>query len=130
MIVDTSALLALVFGEQHADWVAARMEESAGLLAMSTVNLTEAIIRIRDRFPDGFAAVEGRLLSGAIEFVEPDVDQARLAAAARLRFPLNLGDCFAYALSTVLDQPILSVDEDFRSQDRPVILPPLRPAAS
>jgi uncharacterized protein with PIN domain len=47
-----------------------------------------------------------------------------LAAAARLKFPLNLGDCFAYALSAIENQPILTLDEDFRRCDRPLLIPP------
>jgi len=126
MVVDSSALLAVVFGEEHAGWAAARMQERAGGLAMSTVSLAEVLIRVRDRWPDGFQAVEERLLSGAIDFVEPDVRQARIAAEARLRWPLNLGDCFAYALAVVLDAPILAVDRDFRATDRELLLPALR----
>ena len=36
-----------------------------------------------------------------------------LAVAARLRWPLNLGDCFAYALAIREESPILTLDEDF-----------------
>ncbi len=39
------------------------------------------------------------------------------------RYPLNLGGCFAYALATVEDLPILALDGDFRSTDRPVVHP-------
>ncbi|HEX3557202.1 MAG TPA: type II toxin-antitoxin system VapC family toxin [Thermoanaerobaculia bacterium] len=31
----------------------------------------------------------------------PDVEQARIVAEARFRYPLNLGDCFAYALAII-----------------------------
>jgi uncharacterized protein with PIN domain len=51
------------------------------------------------------------------------VEQRRIAAAARFCFPPNLGDCFAYTLA-VHDLPILAVDADFRTVDRPVLLPP------
>ena len=75
------------------------MEAHAGELRMSTVNLTECLIRLRDRQPQLADALEARVLESGIRFVPPDVAQAQLAADARLRYPLNLGDCFAYALA-------------------------------
>lgn len=44
---------------------------------------------------------------------------ADIAARARLTFPLNLGDCFAYALARAEQCPILTLDEDFRAVDVP-----------
>lgn len=125
MVVDTSIILGIFFDEPHAAWAIARLEERRGTLSMSTVNLTEALIRIRDRQPHLADALEARLLEGGIRFVPPDVTQARIAAAARLRFPLNLGDCFAYALAVAEDSEILTLDRDFRAVDRPVLLPPV-----
>jgi ribonuclease VapC len=123
VVVDTSALLAIFFAEPFGNWAAARLAECAGELCMSTVNLTETLIRIRDRQPHLFETIEAELLSSGIRFVPPDVRQARIAAEARLRYPLNLGDCFAYALAAVEDLPILALDRDFRSVDRPVVSP-------
>ena len=123
MVVDTSAILAVFFAEKHADWARDRMLESALELRMSTVNLTETLIRIEDRQPTLSAALRDRLLGSGIRFIPPDVRQAELAAAARLRFPLNLGDCFAYALAVVERCPILSVDRDFRELDVAVVSP-------
>ncbi len=123
MVVDTSALLAVFFAEPCGHWVADRLAESAGELCMSTVNLTETLIRVRDRQPHRFKEIEAELLSSGIRFVPPDVQQARIAAEARLRYPLNLGDCFAYALAIVEDLPILALDGDFRSVDRLIVHP-------
>jgi len=99
VVVDTSALLALLFEEPHAAWVAEQLNGNAGTSSISTVNLAETLIRLRDRQPLRFAELEVRVLDGGIRFVAPDADQARTAAEARMRFPLNLGDCFAYALA-------------------------------
>lgn len=63
------------------------------------------------------------IASSGIRFVAPDARQARIAARARLSFPLNLGDCFAYALASVEGAPILTTDADFRSVDVQVVLP-------
>jgi hypothetical protein len=53
----------------------------------------------------------------------PLPDHARRAADARLRFPLNLGDCFAYALARSEGCGILSLDAGFRRTDVPVTAP-------
>ena len=124
MVVDTSVVLALFFDEPHGEWAAQRLNEHAADLCMSTVNLTEALIRIRSRQPTDADALEERLFTSDIRFVAPDTSQAQIAAEARLRFGrLNLGDCFAYALSVVEDCPILALDADFRVVDRDVISP-------
>jgi ribonuclease VapC len=123
VVVDTSIVLAVFFDEEGGSWAAGQLAEHAASLRMSTVNLAEALIRVRDRQPTLADELEDRLITSGIRFIPPDVAQAKVAARARLRFPLNLGDCFAYALSVAEDCPILTVDRDFRRVDRPVLLP-------
>lgn len=123
MVVDTSAILALFLGEPSAPWVAGQLAAHTPVLSMSTVNLTEALIRLRDLQPTLFDDLEARLLGSGIRFVAPDAAQARIAASARLRFPLNLGDCFAYALAVVEAVPILTLDADFGATDHAVVAP-------
>lgn len=125
MVVDASAILAVFLDEPDADWVVDQLAENASELRMSTVNLTEALIRLRDRQPQRADRLEERILESGIRFVPPDVQQARLAASARLEHPLNLGDCFAYALAAVEGVPILTLDRDFRRLGHPVAMPNL-----
>ena len=123
MVVDTSVLLAIFLGETHAEWAVERLEQYRGQTVMSTVNLAETLIILRDRQHKHFDSLETRLLSGGVRFVAPDVRQSRIAAEARLKYPLNLGDCFAYALAREEGIGILTLDSDFRSVDVPVQLP-------
>lgn len=123
MVVDTSVILAIYFGDPLASWEADQLNRSAGRLSMSTVNLTEALIRIRDRQPTLADELEQRLLGSGIRFVPPDEKQAVTAAEARLRFPINLGDCFAYALARSEGAPLLTLDQDFRALDVPLVMP-------
>jgi ribonuclease VapC len=123
MIVDSSVLLSILFGESHAIWAADQLNVHGGLLRMSTVNLAEVLIRLRDRFPARGDEFELTLAGLGIEFVAPDAIQAQVAARARLTFPLNLGDCFVYALARVTSDSILTTDSDFRSLDVPVVSP-------
>jgi ribonuclease VapC len=123
MVVDTSVLLAILFAEPHAEWVADHLNRSAGDLRMSTVNLAETLVRLRDRQPQLADELEDRVLASGIRFVPVDLMQARIAAAARVRFPVNLGDCFAYARAVVEHCPILTLDRNFQRFDCPVVLP-------
>lgn len=88
---------------------------------MPQVNLTEVLIEMQSADPD----TEGlSLLRGyGLEFVAPDERQAEIAATARRRCPLNLGDCFAYALAVELGLPILTLERGFERLDAEVILP-------
>jgi ribonuclease VapC len=123
MVVDTSVVLAIYFNEPHGAWAAEQLNLNAGRLRMSTVNLTEALILIRDRQPTLADELERRLLASGIQFIGPDEQQASTAARARLAYPLNLGDCFAYALARAEACSILTLDADFRAVDVPVVCP-------
>jgi uncharacterized protein with PIN domain len=90
---------------------------------MSTVNLTETLIRLQDRQPQLFQELEEKLIYSGIRFVSPDIEQSKTAAKARIKFPLNLGDCFAYALAVQENCPILTLDKDFRRLNHMVIHP-------
>jgi ribonuclease VapC len=117
VVVDTSALLAVLFDEPDGPSIARELDAHARDLVMSTVNLAETLILVRDRQPTLYSSLERRILESPIRFVAPDVAQARIASEARIRFPLNLGDCFAYALASVENLPVLTLDADFRKTD-------------
>lgn len=126
MVLDTSALLAVFFNEDHAPWVLDHLQDQAANLQMSTVNYAELLILVEDRQPKLSASIREAIQTSSIRLVAPDARQAEVAAAARLRYPFNLGDCFAYALAKEEDHPLLTLDRDFRRADIPVILPPRR----
>lgn len=123
LILDTSPLIALYLGEPAAEWINDQLNAAERHL-MSTVNLTECLIILRHRKPAEADAITQQLLTSSIEFISPDTAQATIAARARLQFPLNLGDCFAYALAKTQKVPLLTLDRDFRSTDIQVVLPP------
>jgi len=123
MVIDSSILLAIIFNESYAGWAIDQLGKGRHPLLMSTVNLTEVLIRVRDRQPQGADEVEPLLTRTGIEFIPPTIVQARLAADARMLYPLNLGDCFAYALAKVEKLPLLTLDHDFKKSDLDVIIP-------
>lgn len=123
MVVDTSVLLAVFFNENNAGWCTDQMQAHAQDLRMSTVNLTEALIRIKDRLPQHFEKIRDEILESTIRFVPPTVNQSLITAEARLSFKINLGDCFAYALAKDEGCPILTLDRDFCRTDADVVMP-------
>ena len=121
MIVDTSAIMAIVKGESDAEVYAGILEKeddvrmSAGNwleLGIVTTRLgDEHIVEFADRTVSAFGII-----------IEPvTVEQGRLARQAfqdfgKGRHPakLNFGDCFAYALAAATGEALLFKGEDFK----------------
>jgi uncharacterized protein with PIN domain len=93
---------------------------------MSTVNYAEVIIFVQDRQPAGYTPIRREIEAQPFRFVPPTARQGEIAAAARLKYPLNLGDSFCYALAKEEECPWLTLYRDFRRLDVPVILPQAR----
>jgi ribonuclease VapC len=123
VVVDTSALLAILFNERHGAWAADQLQSAAEALLMSTVNYAELLILVADRQPALAGEIQELIEGSSIRLVAPGAEQAAIAAKARLRYPLNLGDCFAYALATAEECRLLTLDRDFRKTDLDVVLP-------
>jgi len=125
IVIDTSALAAVVFGESDAERFTAAMLASTGDCSISAATLVEAGIVVEARQGEA-AAQDLRLLIEQIgaEVVPLDAAQATLAIAAWQRFgkgrhraALNLGDCFSYALAKVSGAPLLYKGDDFTQTD-------------
>ncbi len=124
MIVDTSALLAILFEEDDAEKLVRHIGISPHR-RMSSVNLCEGGI-VADANPNKSKRTTFDELIGALEItVEPVAEHhAMLARDAYRRFGkgnhparLNLGDCFAYALAKVMGEPLLFKGDDFTQTD-------------
>ena len=124
MIVDASALLAILFDEPEAEHFAALLAQ-AEAPRMSAINYLEAAIRIDQQ--DSVVATQAfdafiELSGIAIEPVT--VEHTRLARRAyamfgkgRHRAGLNFGDVFAYALAKSRQEPLLYKGNDFVHTD-------------
>jgi len=123
VVVDTSILLAVFFNEASGPRALDQLQKHRQQLRMSTVNYAEVLILIYDRQPQLFDEIREVIQESSIRLVPPTAEQAEIAARARLRYPLNLGDCFAYALAKHEDCPLLTLDRDFRRTDVKVIIP-------
>ena len=125
MVIDTSALLAVFFNESQGSSIAKILKDHVTELRMSTVNLTETLILIQDRQPQLYEGMRTMLLTSSIRFVPPDKTHAEIAADARMRLPLNLGDCYAYALAKSENCRLLTLDEDFKQTDLTLVKIPI-----
>lgn len=134
MIVDTSALVAMLKGESDAARYSDALSRAGGA-RMSAATYVEIA-----------AVIDGQgdpVLSGALDEllhtygirIEPLTEvQARHARAAYQRFGkgsghparLNLGDCFAYALARDLGESLLFKGKDFALTDIEIVIEPIR----
>lgn len=124
MIVDTSALLSVVFHE--ADRTVYRDAIlSAVRPVISAANWLEGAILLERRGDATASARYGPVCEALGLTIEPVTQtQALLAREAYRSFGkgrhpagLNLGDCFSYALAKERDEPLLFKGEDFARTD-------------
>ena len=124
MIVDTSAVLAILFREPDAERFA-RAITSAPSRRMSAATLLETSIVLESRSgPASGYELDAFLEQAGIELEPVTPEQAQAARRAWRRFGkgnhpsgLNFGDCFAYALAETTREPLLFKGGDFELTD-------------
>ena len=125
MIIDTSALVAVIALEPEAPLFATAMDR-AEVLRISAGSYVEAAIvlnRRRDPALDGKFEAMMNDVGFVVEPVTPE--QARIARQAYRDYgrgsghpaQLNFGDCFSYALARDKREPILFKGDDFIHTD-------------
>lgn len=131
MIVDTSALVAIMRAEADAgQFIAALASASGPRLSAATLVETAVVV---DAVGDPVLSRRlDELVDAAGVRVEPlTEEQARIARQAYRDFGkgsghparLNLGDCFSYALASVRGEPLLFKGDDFAHTDLASALP-------
>jgi ribonuclease VapC len=108
VVLDSSALIAVWLMEPGRDWVQARLRQNDAGLRMSWVNAAEVGMSCERKLRGGGQVALEELRRFRIELLQPDFDVMTLAVHARRKFPLNFGDCFAYAHAKLLDGPLLT----------------------
>ena len=124
MVIDTSAIAAILFKESGFEALIERIEESETLL-ISAASLVELSIVVESRKgEDGARDLDLWLYRARVEIAPVDADQADIARLAWRRFGkgrhpagLNYGDCFAYALAKKTGLPLLYKGNDFSLTD-------------
>ena len=126
MIVDASAVLAILRAEPDAAFFAAALADRSGERRMSAANYLEAAIVIdAGRDPVASRRFDDLVARAAIAIEAVTREQADLARAAyrdygkggRHPAQLNFGDCFAYALARARREPLLCKGDNFVHTD-------------
>lgn len=124
MIVDTSALIALIQKEPTAQQVAAVLAGTRTPV-IGAATLTETLIVLTARQGPVARTVFDRLRSEInLQVTEFTTDHAYAAQRAYLRFghgrhpaALNFGDCMSYATAQLTGEPLLAIGDDFPQTD-------------
>lgn len=134
VVIDTSALLALLWEEAESDFIAQELQLADERL-MSAGTLQEFLLVLADRERRAGRDIHGayqacRAMIEALGItVLPVTDTlAEVGAIGTIAFrsapaSLNFGDGFAYALSKSLDAPLLCKGNDFVHTDVRVLRP-------
>ena len=124
MIVDSSALLAIVFREAGRDELLDRIRR-AEIVAAGAPTLTETGIVLEARLGDRAAGLLERLLDelgvqeiayGSVHWREA-LEAYRRFGKGRHPAALNLCDCMTYAVARLTGEPLLCVGDDFPRTD-------------
>ena len=128
IVIDTSAIMAILFDEPDAERIALRIAVERQSL-ISAANFVEAgqVYAQRQRFAadESLARYNSFLGDNDIEIAPLDEPQARVALEARIKYGrgfghparLNYSDCFAYALAKTRNLPLLYKGDDFSHTD-------------
>jgi ribonuclease VapC len=124
MVIDSSALVAILFGEPEAGGFVDAIAGAEPRL-MSAANLLEAAIVVDNQLGPAAGRQLDRFVEQArIEIAPVTERQVRTARQAYLDYgrgnhpaKLNFGDCFAYALAKATREPLLFKGDDFEQTD-------------
>ena len=124
MILDTSALVAVLYGEPEARDFVERIR-AADVCRISVANHVELSMVVESQLGPNGARQADAFLRRAGVVVEPvTIEQGDLARQAFLDFgkgrhkaALNFGDCFAYALARATGKALLFKGDDFALTD-------------
>ncbi len=124
MVVDTSAVAAIFFGEpERTKFLQAFLASTKRLISAATVLEAGMVIESRQGEAGG-RELDLFLIRAGVEIVEVDAEQADIARIAWRRYgkgrhpaSLNFGDCFSYALAKFSGEPLLAKGTDFAATD-------------
>lgn len=124
IVVDTSAMVAILYGEPERERFRRALERSPSVI--SAGNLIELLRVVMRRTPGLVEEVRPVLAGLGTSVAAVDEAQVALAHEGQLRFGLgrgrppavlDFGDLFAYALARRLDAPLLFKGDDFARTD-------------
>ena len=122
IVLDTSAVMAILLGEDEAAAFRGSIEAAGGAMLSAATAVEIAAVSSRD---DALFSAARAFLNEPFVAIEPlDAQQAAVAGDAYRRYGkgrhpagLNLGDVFAYALARERELPLLFKGADFTRTD-------------
>jgi ribonuclease VapC len=124
MVIDTSALLAILLGEPEAEDFARAIAGDPKRLVSAFSALEAAVVIHARKGPAGSHELDLLLHAMGATIVSLDASQVQLARAAYEEYgkghhpaALNLGDCCSYALARSSGEPLLFKGNDFSRTD-------------
>jgi ribonuclease VapC len=120
MIVDSSALVAILLDEPEAQELREKVAANPARTSAASVLETSIVMRSERQHE-----IDRLLEDAEVGIVPFDIEQARVARDAYARFGkvagsrarLNFGDCMVYALAKVTGEPLLFKGDDFTHTD-------------
>jgi ribonuclease VapC len=136
VVVDSSAVVAILFGEPSAEEMLNRLlDDPQRVMSVASYVETGTVLasRLRLNKMQAIEDLDDFLDAVGIVLAPVDEDQARRALRGRIRFgrgmdtggALNFGDTFSYALAQARQAPLLFIGDDFGTTD---VVPAVKPA--
>ena len=128
MVIDSSAIIAILFAEQQAEaYVSAILADPVRLISTATV-LELSIVAVGRKTPDALERVDKLLRELDVVITPMDQDHLKAARTAFLKYGkgqhkagLNFGDCMSYALAKTSGEALLFKGTDFGHTDIAVV---------
>lgn len=124
MILDTSAIIAILFSEADAKRYATAIAEADSCRVSASTFVEVAIVVEAQTKNSGSRQLDAFLRRAAIVIEPFTLEQAHIARQAYTDFGkgrhpagLDYGDCFSYALAKAAGEPLLFKGEDFKKTD-------------
>lgn len=124
MVIDTSAVVAILFGEADQRRYDEAIEAAQTRLISAVTRVELAFVVEGRKGEAGRDRLERFFRLAGLDVVAVTPHHAELAIEAFRRFGrgrhkagLNIGDCFSYALAKATEFPLLFKGEDFRQTD-------------
>lgn len=126
MVIDTSALAAVLFGESDAFRYTAALDSAPRCFISSFTWFEAAVVTAARKGEAGIRKLHELGSEIGIDCIPFDKGQAEISFDAWLRYGkgrhpagLNIGDCASYALARTTNNPLLFKGRDFLKTDIP-----------
>ena len=124
MVVDTSAVVAILNGEPVSEKLAQALDQATAI-QISAASVLELALVLESRFGEmARKRIDRWLQTSHVEVIPVTRDQVEIAREGFRKFgkgrhpaALNFGDCFSYGLAKRMNEPLLFVGNDFTMTD-------------